>query len=85
MNKKRSRIRLTFKCSYHRFGTKPRKKLDVARLKSVDIQRQLENKMDEVIKEPMKTTHNVEQFKSNSTIVFQDAFLGVWLADNQAQ
>ena len=56
-----------------------------ARLKSVDIQRQVENKMGEVIMEKTKTTHNVEQFKSNSTIVFQDAFLGVWLADNQAQ
>ena len=37
------------------------KKLDVARLKSVDIQRQLENKMDEVIKEQTETALNVEE------------------------
>ena len=53
--------RLTFTCSKHRCGTKPRKKLDVARLKSVDIQRQLENKMGEVIKEQTETTHNVDE------------------------
>ena len=56
----RSRMRLTFKGSKHRCGTKPRKKLDVARLKSV-IQRQLENKMDEVTKEETETTLNVEE------------------------
>ena len=32
-----------------------------ARLKSVDIQRPLGNKMDEVIKEQTKTTHNVDE------------------------
>ena len=57
----RSRMRLTFKGSKQRCGTKPRKKLDVARLKSVDIQRQLENKMDEVIKEQTETTLNVDE------------------------
>ena len=57
----RSRMRLTFKCSKHRCGTKPRKKLDVARLKLVDIQRQLENKMDDVIKEQTETTLNVDE------------------------
>ena len=56
----RSRMRLTFKGSKHRCGTKPRKKLDVARLKSVDIQRQLKNKMDDGIKEQTKTALNVD-------------------------
>ena len=54
-------MRLTFIGSKHRCRTKPRKKLDVARLKSVDIQRQLENKMDEVIKEQTETALNVEE------------------------
>ena len=57
----RSRMRLTFKGSKHRCGTKPRKKLDVARLKSVDIQRQLNNKMDDGIKEQTETTLNVDE------------------------
>ena len=57
----RSRMRLIFKDSKHRCGTKPRKKLDVARLKSVDIQRQLENKIDDVIKEQTETTLNAIQ------------------------
>ena len=61
----RSRMRLTFKGSKHRSGTKPRKKLDVARLKSVDIQRQLENKMDDVIKEQTETTLNVDETWTN--------------------
>ena len=56
-----SRMRLTFKGSKHRYGTKPRKKLDVARLKSVDIQKQLEKKMDEVINEQTETALNVDE------------------------
>ena len=60
----RSRMRLTFKGSKHRCGTKPRKKLDVARLKSVDIQRQLENKMVEVTKEQTETTLNVDETRT---------------------
>ena len=54
-------MRLIFKGSKHRCGTKPRKKLDVARLKSVDKQRQLENKMDDVIKGQTETTLNVHE------------------------
>ena len=54
----RNRTRLTFKGMC---GTKPMKKLDVARLKSVDIQRQLGNKMDDVIKEQTETTLNVDE------------------------
>ena len=57
----RSSMRLTFKGSKHRCGTKPRKKLDVERLKLVDIQRQLENKMDDVIKEQTETTLDVDE------------------------
>ena len=53
-------MRLPFKGSKHRCGTKARTKLDVA-LKSVDIQRQLENKMDDVIKEQTETTLNVDE------------------------
>ena len=57
----RSCMRLTFKGSKHRCGTKPRKKLDVAGIKSVDIQRQLENKMDDVIKKQTETALNVDE------------------------
>ena len=57
----KSRMRLTFKGSKQKCGTKPRKKLDVARLKSVDIQGQLENKMDNVINEQPETTLNVDE------------------------
>ena len=54
-------MRLTFKGRKHRCGTKPRKKLEVTRLKSVDIQRQLENMMDKVIKEQIETALNVDE------------------------
>ena len=91
----RSRIRLTFKCSKHRCGTKPGKKLDVVRLKSVDIQRQLANKMDEVINEQTESTINVDEIwtKLRDT-VYQGAFdvLGTtkrkhreWFDENDAE
>ena len=54
-------MRLTSKGSKHMCGTKPRKKLDAAGLQSLDIQRQLENKMDDVIKEQTETILNVDE------------------------
>ena len=91
----RSRVRLTFKCSKHRCITKPRKKLDVGRLKSVDIQRQLEHKMDEVIKEQTETTLNVDEtWTKLRDSVYQDALdvLGTtklkhrdWFDENDAE
>ena len=70
----RSRMRLTFQGSKHRCGTKPRKKLDVSRLKSVELQRQLEKKLDEVIEEQAKTTHDVDEtWTKLRDIIYQGA------------
>ena len=70
----RSRMRLTFQGSKHRCGTKPRKKLDVSRLKSVELQRQLEKKQDEVIEEQAETTHDVDEtWTKLRDIIYQGA------------
>ena len=54
-------MRLTFQGSKHRGGTKPRKKLDVSRLKYVELQRQVQKKLDEVIEEQAEITHDVNE------------------------
>ena len=67
-------MRLTFQDSKHRCGTKPRKKLDVSRLKSVELQRQLEKKLDEVIEEQAETTHDVDEtWTKLRDIIYQGA------------
>ncbi|KAI0237944.1 hypothetical protein LSAT2_011450, partial [Lamellibrachia satsuma] len=65
---------LTITNTKHRCGMKPRKKLDVSKLKSVELQRQLEKKLDEVIEEQAETTQDVDEtWTKLRDIIYQGA------------